>query len=108
MRVRMHTTAAGPAGVYLSGSTVDVPDEQAAAFIVAGYATAAPLPPVAAPIAAPDDDDPPPDADPPADPRPVAVPLRRRRRKAADHPGPLPGQTDLPFDPEAAPEADDA
>lgn len=40
MRVRMLTTAAGPDGVLLAGSTVDLPDDQALSFLRGGYAEA--------------------------------------------------------------------
>lgn len=41
MRVRMLSTAAGPAGVWPAGSIQDLPDEQGRALMAAGAAEAA-------------------------------------------------------------------
>lgn len=38
MKVKMRTTAAGPAGVQQAGGTYDLPDATARAFIAAGAA----------------------------------------------------------------------
>ena len=38
MRVRMQTTAAGPGGVFLSGSVHDLPDDIAGPWVAGGYA----------------------------------------------------------------------
>ena len=40
MHIRMRTTAAGPAGVYLANKEIDVPDSVGRRFIVGGYAEA--------------------------------------------------------------------
>jgi predicted patatin/cPLA2 family phospholipase len=45
MRVRMLTTAAGPAGVWMAGSIQEVSDEQGRHFVDGGYAEAIPVPP---------------------------------------------------------------
>ena len=41
MRVRMLTTAAGPAGVYVAGETWDVASDTGQQLIAGGYAVAA-------------------------------------------------------------------
>ena len=40
MKVRMKTLAAGPRGVYLAGSVVDVPEDEGEALCSGGYAEA--------------------------------------------------------------------
>lgn len=39
MRVRMHTTYAGPGGACDAGKTIDLPESEAKALVAAGYAS---------------------------------------------------------------------
>lgn len=40
MKIRLHTTMAGPGGSAQPGDVIDVPEHEAAAMIAGGYATA--------------------------------------------------------------------
>ena len=54
MKIRLKTLMAGPGGVFLPGSVIEVSPEEARALIAGGYAEAVPRP------AAPPQNEPPP------------------------------------------------